>query len=371
MGDSNRLQAYLRTLSMGAAEGEKLPTIRQLMGDFSLSQAAVQRVFEALRSEGLIVSQVGRGTFFTGGPDAPSGNAERVRNPDSGRSVILLRRPLQNQRGRLVLDRLQQALTDHGDVTLEVAYSDPDHARQVLQTLPRFDACIVQNSFDIMPIDMIAAIRRRTDTIIVDGAWLVGTDIDAVGFEWGESIERAMQLLVASGHERIVLVTTANTFLANEMGLHRYRSLRSRPALADKVVPELRVPHLPPRAYEEAVVSALVEAGMLDGSRRTGLIVWGIESGQRFNALLQRAGARVPEDVSVVLLGRTDIPEESAGLFHIIGYRAEHQADAVFARLLERWEQPTRPYELALLPVEELAGPSIHNPTRIAGEPAG
>lgn len=371
MGDSNRLQAYLRTLSMGATEGEKLPTIRQLMADFGLSQAAVQRVFESLRSEGLIVSQVGRGTFFTGGADAPTDHAERPGNPGSGRSVILLRRPLQNQRGRLVLDRLQQALTDHGDVTLEVAYSNPDHARQVLQTLPRFDACIVQNSFDIMPIDMIAAIRRRTDTIVVDGAWLVGTDIDAVGFEWGESIERAAQLLVTSGHERIVLATTANTFLANEMGLHRYRSLRSRPALAEKLSPELRIPHLPPRAYEEAVVAALLEAGMLDGSRRTGLIIWGIESGQRFHALLQRAGARVPQDVSVVLLGRTDIPEESAGLFHTIGYRAELQADAVFARLLERWEQPTRLYELALLPVEELPGPSIYQPVGMTGETAG
>ncbi|UJW84862.1 substrate-binding domain-containing protein [Devosia sp. SL43] len=368
MGDPNRLQTYLRKLSMGAAAGEKLPTFRQLMQDFSLSQSAVQRVFEALRAEGLIVSQVGRGTFFTGGAEAPASDFERSRNSGTGRSVILLRRPLQNQRGRLVLDRLQQALSNHGDVTLEVAYSDPDHARQVLQTLPRFDACIVQNSFDIMPIDMIAAIRRRTDTVIVDGAWLVGTDIDAVGFEWGEPVERAVQLLAETGHERIVLATTANAFLANEMGLHRYRSMRSRPGIGDRLSQELRIPHLPPQAYEEAVVAALVEAGMLEGAQRTGLIVWGIESGQRFKTLLQRAGARVPEDVSVVLLGRTDIAEESAGLFHTIGYRAEQQADAVFARLLDRWERPNRPFELGLLPVEELAGPSIKITT---GDPAG
>lgn len=358
MSELDKLQSYLRSLSLRAAEGEKLPTIRQLMQDFGLSQALVQRVFDALRAEGLIVSQVGRGTFFTGG--RPSEGLQLERATGGGRSVILLRRPLQNLRGRLVLDRLQQALADHGDVTLEVAYSNPDHARQVLQTLPRFDACIVQNSFDIMPIDMIAAIRRRTDTLVVDGAWLVGTDVDAVGFEWGASVERAVDLLVATGHDRIVLVTTASAFLANEMGVHRYRSLRQRADLRSRLLPEIRVPRLPPRAYEEAVVSALAAASMLDRAGRTGLIVWGIESGQRFRTMLGDAGMSVPQDLSVILLGRTDIAEEAAGFFHIIGYSAEQQADAVFARLLQRWEEPGAPYELGLLPLEEREGMSVH-----------
>lgn len=360
MSELDKLQNYLRSLSLRATEGEKLPTIRQLMGEFGLSQALVQRVLDSLREEGLIVSQVGRGTFFTGG--RPLGEERPARSEGEGRSVILLRRPLQNLRGRMVLDRLQQALADHGDVTLEVAYSNPDHARQVLQTLPRFDACVVQNSFDIMPIDMIAAIRRRTDTLVVDGAWLVGTDVDAVGFEWGAPIERAVDLLTTTGHDRIVLVTTASAFLANEMGVHRYRSLRQRSQLRSVLAPEIRVPRLPPRAYEEAVVSALAAASMLDRSGQTGLIVWGIESGQRFRTLLQDAGLSVPQDLSVILLGRTDIPEETAGFFHAIGYSAESQADAVFARLLQRWEQPDAPYELGLLPLEERPGSSIHGP---------
>lgn len=358
MSDLDKLQGYLRSLSLRATEGEKLPTIRQLMGEFGLSQASVQRVLDTLRDEGLIVSQVGRGTFFTGGRPLDEGQSTRARG--EGRSVILLRRPLQNLRGRLVLDRLQQALADHGDVTLEVAYSNPDHARQVLQTLPRFDACIVQNSFDIMPIDMIAAIRRRTDTLVVDGAWLVGTDVDAVGFEWGAPVERAVELMMATGHDRVVLVTTASAFLANEMGVHRYRSLRQRSDQRSILAPEIRVPRLPPRAYEEAVVSALADASMLDRSGRTGLIVWGVESGQRFRTLLRDADMSVPQDLSVILLGRTDIAEEAAGFFHTIGYSAEQQADAVFARLLQRWEEPGAPYELGLVPLIEKPGSSIH-----------
>lgn len=362
MADATALQTYLRALAMNAGAGEKLPTIRQLMQDFSLSQALVQRVLEALREEGLIVSQVGRGTFFTGGQPVAESSVDRAK-PANGRSVILLRRPLQNQRGRIVLDRLQEGLAAQGDVTLEVAYSDPDHARHVLQTLPRFDACIVQNSFDIMPIEMITAIRRRTDTIIVDGAWLVGTDIDAIGFEWGEPVERAVRMLTETGHERIVLVTSANNFLANEMGLHRYRSLRARPDLAEALQPEIRIPHQAPRAYEEAVIAALEAAGVFAAPERSGVIVWGIESGRRLCALLAARDVIVPADLSVVLLGRTDIDDESGGLFHTIGYTATRQADAVLDRLRRRWEDPALPYELMLLPVEERPGPSVFGRT--------
>ena len=101
-------------------------------------------------------------------------------------------------------------MIEAGHQTLEVAYSDADHAAKVLQTLPRFDACIVQNSFEPMPIEMLAALRRKTDAIIIDGAWLVGTDVDAVGFEWGEPVERAVALLHEHGHRRIGFATTAN-----------------------------------------------------------------------------------------------------------------------------------------------------------------
>jgi hypothetical protein len=30
--------------------------------------------------------------------------------------------------------------------------------------------------------------------MVIDGAWLVGTDLDTVGFEWGEAVEQAVAL---------------------------------------------------------------------------------------------------------------------------------------------------------------------------------
>ena len=358
MADLSQLRSSLLAAAQTASIGEKLPTVRQLMADFALSQANVERVLAALKAEGLIAAHVGRGTFFTGGA------AEREAVADApaartGRSVMLLRRSSQNARARNVLDRLQQKIADAGDVTLDVGYSNAAHARQVLQTLPRFDACIIQNSFDAMPVEMISAIRRKTDTIVVDGAWLVGTDVDAVGFEWGEPIATAIRRLLDTGHDHITLVTTQRFFLANELGLHRYRCLRQQAEHADRLQPEICLPNLPALDYEEAVVAALVEPLQAAMGRKRAVIVWGVENGERLDACLKAAGLAAPDQLSVVLLGRTDVAAESGAFFHMVGYSAAEQADGVFERLLERWRQPTAPYGLRLMPMRERPGRSI------------
>lgn len=370
MGETAKLQSYLRSVAMSAEEGDRLPTVRQLMRDFSLSQQVVQRAVNDLKAEGLIDAHVGRGTFFT----KKSRNAELAaaqpaapgnQRSSTQRSVIMLRRSSGNLRGRVVLESLQRRLNDAGHVTLEVGYSDPEHAKQVLHTLPRFDACIVQNSFDIMPVDMITAIRRKTDTIIVDGAWLVGTDIDAVGFEWGQSVEAAVNRLVSSGHDRIHYITTASFFLANEMGLHRWRNLRDSAELAAVMQPEIKIAKLPARDYEEAAIAALVVA-VAEGPevKAPAVVIWGVEDGARFKRLLEQEGLSIPSDISVILLGRTDLDPESGGFFHMVGYTAADQVEGVYTRLTERWQDAKEPYGLRLLPMKERPGLSVgeHRP---------
>jgi len=363
MTDSARLQSYLRSVAHTAAAGEKLPTVRQLMRDFSLSQQNVERALKILKDEGLVAAHVGRGTFFTGGMAAgPTTAGRNTLDEGAQRSVMLLRRSSNNLRGRIVLEELQRLLNSGGHVTLEVGYSDSEHAKQVLQTLPRFDACIVQNSFDTMPIDMIAALKRKADTIIVDGAWLVGTDVDAVGFEWGQSVETAVTRLVAAGHDWIQLVTTSSFFLANEMGLHRWRLLREQPAFASVLQPETRIVKLPPKDYEEAAAAAIRAAcAAAPGARRPAVIVWGIEDGAKFRALLAAGGLSIPSDLSVILLGRTDLDPEAGAFFHVIGYRAADQVKGVHDRLIERWREPNAPYGLRLLPMTERPGSSLHD----------
>ncbi|MGV4797110.1 GntR family transcriptional regulator [Rhizobium sp. F40D2] len=77
MSDISRIQSYLRSVAMTASSGERVPTVRQLMRDFSLTQPNVERALSALKDEGLIAAHVGRGTFFTGGTE-PAAVTRRV-----------------------------------------------------------------------------------------------------------------------------------------------------------------------------------------------------------------------------------------------------------------------------------------------------
>jgi hypothetical protein len=358
MNKIEKLQDYLKTVASAAQPGDRLPTVRGLMRDFKLSQPGVQAALKALKDDGLIDAHIGRGTFFTGGSSsrtAPAGKAA----PRRGRSVILLRRPVATQRARLVMDRLQAMVMDGGDLTLEIGYSDAEHARHVLQSLPRFDACIIQNSFEQMPVDMLSALRRKTDNVIVDGAWLVGTDIDAVGFEWGRPVEHATRMLLSRGHDEIHYLTTSRSFLANELGLHRYRQLREEVDAASFLREPALIPALPSKEFETAVLERIAAVARGPSKSRKAILLWGAESGQRLRAGLFARGIKVPEDISVILLGRSDITEERDGFFHLVGYSAAEQAEALYARLKSRWENPGAAYGLTFTQMHEVDGSSV------------
>lgn len=365
MIETSSLTQHLRTLARAARPGDRVPAVRRLMADFGVSQQVVQRVLDELKLEGLISAHVGRGTFFTRGltAEAPevAPDAARDRPDRRGKSVLVLHRvPGERRRATVVFDALQRRLREAGHRTLEIAYSDPDHARQVLHGLPRFDACVVQNAFQQMPIEMLAAIRRKTDNILIDGTWLIGTDIDAIGFEWGEPLERAVEDLVARGHRRIGFVTTTHPFLANELGRQRWNHMRERPRLAGCLDPALLVDRASLRDYEHHAARAIAAARRADGALPfSAVVVWGVESGETFRRHLAEAGLDVPRDLSVILLGRTDIDSEHADFFDLIGCSAEEQTQALFDRLAERWARPDTAHRLRLMPVRVRSGGSV------------
>jgi DNA-binding LacI/PurR family transcriptional regulator len=363
MIETTPLSTHLRALARQASPGDRVPAVRRLMADFGVSQQVVQRVLDELKLEGLISAHVGRGTFFTRSLPAGEAGSEAAaaRSDRRGRSVLVLHRvPGERRRAAVVFDALQRRLQQAGHRTLEIAYSDPDHARQVLHGLPRFDACVVQNAFQEMPIEMLAAIKRKTDHILIDGTWLIGTDIDAIGFEWGEPLERAVEHLVARGHRRIGFVTTPHPFLANELGRQRWAHMRERPRLADLLHPPLLVDRPSLTDYESHAAAAIAAARGADGRLPiSAAVVWGIESGEAFRRQLAAVDIRVPDDLSVVLLGRVDIEDEHAGFFDLVGCSAEEQTQALLDRLAERWASPQATHRLRLMPVRARPGHSV------------
>lgn len=371
------LERFLDGLARDARPGDRLPTIRALMGRFGASQMVVQRALQTLKANGLIDSQVGRGTFFLDpgrpvglaagvGPDASAGPDKSMRAAAS-RSVLLLRRSISIARGRAVAEGLQRRFAADGHRVLEVSYTDPEHARTVLKGLPRFDACVVQSTFKTITIDLLAALREKCHVVAVDGAALVGTDVEAVGMEWGEPLAEAIALLQDRGHTSIAHATTSHPFLASQLGLRRFEHLKR--TLTGTRLHLITVPNLPDENYEAALAEII-------GARRdkagrlpfTALVAWGIEDGARFRGLLAAAGMGIPAALSVVLLGRADRQNEHADFFDTIGCSIADQVEQLHQAILARWQDPSTPYGVRLIPVAVRPGESVAAPAR-AGRP--
>lgn len=363
--DTN-LEQFLEQLAVEAKQGDRLPAIRELMRVYGVSQGRVQRVFDDLKDRGLIESQVGRGTYFLGTPDVAASGArsvhvhavgERNRLP-AVKSVLLLRRSISIHRGRVLLEGLQRRLASEGHRVLELAYNDPDHAMSVLKGLPRFDACVVQSSFKTIPIELLAALREKSDVIAVDGAVLVGADVEAVGTEWAEPLDAAVRVLLRHGHQRLGFAVTSQPFLATQLATRRFERLR--PSGREGDWHRLDIPLLPDGDYTFTLVERLKNS--LDARGRlpfSGLIVWGIEDGSGFLSALSLAGISVPETLSVVLLGRVDLVNEHANFFHTEGCRVADQVEGLYNAIHARWNDAASPYSIRLIPLATRTGQSV------------
>jgi DNA-binding LacI/PurR family transcriptional regulator len=358
------LEHFLESLAREARPGDRLPPIRDLMRQFGISQMVVQRALRSLKERGLIAAEVGRGTYFRGegGPATTPLHASSKKV----RSVLLLRRSISIARGRALMDGLQCRFTAEGQRVLEVSYTDPDHARTVLKGLPRFDAVVVQSSFKTITIDLLASLRDKCDVIAVDGVALAGADVETVGLEWGEPLAAAVTMLREGGHSRIGFATTDHPFLANQLGLRRFRHLQD--AFPNVGIEAITVSRLPGDGYEEELMSK-IKALLASPEQApiTALVAWGIEDGAKFRRLMSDAGIDVPSRLSVVLLGRTDLANEHAEFFATVGCRVAEQIESLHQVIVARWANPSLPYEVRLIPVATRTGESVAAPHQPSG----
>jgi DNA-binding LacI/PurR family transcriptional regulator len=354
------LEQFLSGVADDAKPGERLPPIRELMRRFGVSQVVVQRAFDTLKAQGLIASEVGRGTYFRGGSrgDQPMAASSGSARAAASRSVLLLRRSVSIARGRVLVEALQRRFAADGHRVLEVSYTDPDHARTLLKGLPRFDACVIQSTFRTIPIDLLALLREKSDVLAIDGAALVGTEIEAVGMEWGEPLSHAIALLRQQGHTSIAYATTSQPLFAVQMGRRRFESLQN--SLADCKLHEIVLSQLPDEDYAAALVDAVRErAGGAGRPQFTALVAWGIEDGARFKEALAQVGLAVPQALSVVLLGRTDLPNEHGDFFDVVGCSAADQAEYLYQAVRNRWAHPSAAHGLRFIPVTVREGKSV------------
>lgn len=348
MNKSERLEKYLESLAKNARPGDKVPTVRTLMSEFGVSQSVVQRCTEKLKAEGRITAEAGRGTFFTGVAKGEEPAAPSNVNLDH-RTVLFLQRATYINRGRRALELLHNMLQQDGCRIVEVSYTDNRDAVPVLRGLPRFDACVIQTSFETVSIEMLSAVRQKASAIVVDGALLSGTEVDAVGNEWGSAVDLALDHLMEQGHQSIAFVTSTRSLLANELGRIRFETQHTREAPGTRTV--IEIPAWLSNDYEDLVAAKIAKARRKDSSFPfSAVIVLGIENGARFLRQLNDNGINVPQHLSIVLLGRPDLENEHAGFFTCAGVDTAQQAQALRDSIVRRWDEPDADYKTTYVP---------------------
>ncbi|WP_338564831.1 substrate-binding domain-containing protein [Erwinia sp. E_sp_W01_6] len=259
-----------------------------------------------------------------------------------------------------MLQKLEDRLTSAGSKVLEVSYNDADHARLAIQGLPAFDACVVQSSFKIIAIQTLQAIREKASGIILHGLGLTGTEVDCIGHDWGSSVSQALRILSGKGHKQIGFVTTDRPFMANLMGIRRFLNwCDERQYSADEYL--IRMPVVIQGDYEMAVAETLQQKRKSTGKLPfTALICWGVEHHARLLEAMSLSHIKVPEELSVILLGGPDEAQNHSSAFTTLGSTAELQAEGIFKNIGERLANPTSAPKVTFLPAELYEGTSVH-----------
>ena len=325
---------FLRQKAATATPGERVPSVRDLMKQFGRSQLLVQRALTRLKDEGVIRSEVGRGTFFA----EPGAGTSSTAGFD-GRSLLILRRSVNTTYSRLVVEKVSADLSAKGHRVLEVAYTDGDHALAVLRGLPQHDACIIQAAFETISLETLAAAQSKAGHVLLHGLGLTGTTIDCAGHEWGSSLAQALRLLDDRGHHRIGLAIGTFSNLTGVLVRKRFAEACAAKRLAlDEML--IEIPQLPHQGYQEAVVQAIATRWQAGDQPFSALICWGVENGAWFREALAATGIAVPQDISVVLLGHPDMAQEHDDFFTIIGPTVHEQAESLSQLVDRRWQEP-------------------------------
>ena len=323
------------------ADGERLPTVRALMQHHGVGQAAVQQAFARLKARGLISAQVGRGSYVT----RPGQRAEAAAAAGL-QSLLILSNASMNERAVRVQNRLVEQVHGSGGRVVQLSYHDTGHLMELLQSVPRFDAAILQSHYEVMPIRLLALLQQKSRALAVDGHSVAGVDIDHVGIDWAEALGPALDRLTALGHRRIRLVTldvAAQPIVSARRHVARLRDWRGLPLAADCVA-------LSGQRHPSQPVLPVLGAALPDLARDvTALLFLGMTDGLGIRDSLAAAGLSAPRDLSVVVLGHPDVPTEHLGEFAISGGSHAEAAALLIEILRRRLTEPARPPEVHYL----------------------
>lgn len=330
----------LRTLTERSAPGTKLPTVRQLISEYGVSQHVIQAALDRLRGEGLISSHVGKGTFV--------GRAEAVKT--RARSVLTLLYQHPYQRGDVIARILHQRLSIDGHESLVLTYSNAAHVMDILKSGARYDAAILQPRSSTMSVSLLALLKQRAEHVLIEGYAAEHLDVDSVSNDPARTVDLIVGHLFGLGHRRIAWITEdgGNYFFLRTAAFFRAHCAGAGLSTEDCPVIFAETDRDRLGIRDLASVVQGLPGGLKGGRRRlpfTALVVASFVDGRTILEALDRCGLDTPKDVAVLRLGTPDLEPDHVGRLTIAGRPSSQAAATVLDRLQWRWSNPSAPYQ--------------------------
>ncbi len=291
----------LKKLLSSIPDGGKLPTVRELMKTYSVSQVTVVRALSSLKEENLITSCVGDGTYKARPTESGTANSA-VKTYDVGLFVhdnfTLFAKNTQEE----LLVRFREA----GLSCILHKYRWED-SLNTLKFPPDIRCAVILPDKKTLSSAELFYLKQSSIPVIIAGLLLKGTDIDSVASddELGGSIAAAH--LISQGHRKLaVLMPEPSIQTANDRidGFCKYAKLSGLPEPIVYTCADFIYDDPLKRGYE--CVKFLCKQAEIPF---TALFV--VNDANAISALkaFHDSDIKVPEQIS--LIGYDDIPESS------------------------------------------------------------
>lgn len=317
--------------------GEKLATVRELMVRFNTTQFAVQSSLTKLKDEGIIKTQVGKGSFVAG-----SGSSDDLTDliKDRAPSVLLVTHVMKSGRGKHVAAAIYDNLVEAGCSVIAISYNDIKSLSSVLGD-NRFDLCLIQPRRSVLSVGLLAALKKAAKHVIVEGRNLEQADVDIIYRDRFSSVRLAFSHLKTLGHSNIGLISEKNSNAVGYQEIKQIFQLYCDGASVEKA-PIIESPCVD--AADSNCSKELAE-NLLKAKREmpnfpSAFIVSGHFTGDDIVQAFKAIKLNVPKDVSVIRLRIVDdlIGEDS--YFSSVARSSEHIASSIRKLFEWRLENP-------------------------------
>lgn len=335
-----KIEQELRQNFKSLAGGSRLPTIREMMRRFEVSQLLIQRALEPLKREGLIETIPGEGLFL----------ARASGLPVTARRVSILRYDYPSRQAEEISRALHQVLIARKHQSMMLTFSHHDHAIDVLRGSRPADAYILEPRAPIAPVELLHFLRSHSKAVVLEGYPARSTDVDAVAPDELISIELAMRHLVELGHRRIAFASGEPPFMESE-ALHCFLSLHRAFGLPADVHPVVQADTPFASSSRESIRDYLLHyLGAQRALPFTALIVGTYASAEGVMDAFRKVGISVPREVSLVVMDNPDVHTHLANQFTMVGCPGGKVSQMVVDRIEWRWANPDARHETVYCP---------------------